>query len=144
MKKIPYFTCMLIMCLSITSKIQTSAIEHSVFGMSNAKALFREISLTGQNSTHAEFTKIPNVAQYQSADWDNSIGIASGVSVEKAIVIANENPEITYFFYAKDAVLLDLNYYGMIAFNKSTAVFFSGEPHWGSKSESDGYVRVME
>src|SRR5690242_17611427 len=42
-----------------------------------------------------------NVAQYKQGDWSGCLGIARGVSLEKALLIAKENPEITFFFYTK-------------------------------------------
>lgn len=48
-----------------------------------------------------DIKKITGVAQYGPAKWDNVIGMAKGISVEDAKAIADDDPEITFFFYTK-------------------------------------------
>lgn len=90
--------------------------------------------------------RIPNVAQYGQSDWNNVIGKAEQVTLEKAKEIANSNPDITYFFHVKGGrmVLIDKrtpeNIYRV--FFHGDAVFFTGEPWWGSaKNLADGYIK---
>lgn len=92
------------------------------------------------------FMKVPNVAQYKDADWSQVIGIAKDISLKEAVDIANGNEEITYFFYMKGNRMvletIDGNYR---VFRKGDAVFFAGEPWWGSAPGfADGYVKQVE
>lgn len=91
----------------------------------------------------AGFECYPNVAQYKQGDWSGCIGMAPGVSLEEALIIANRNPEITFFFYTKGGCLVletDTDYR---MFRYGDAVFFTGEPHFGSAPGlADGYVRT--
>lgn len=90
------------------------------------------------------FTRVPDVAQYGRGDWSQVVGMANDISLEKAGEIAKENPFVTYFFYMRNGRMTlptqDTN--GYYTFIKGDAVFFAGEPHWGSaKGFSDGYIR---
>lgn len=89
------------------------------------------------------YQKIPDVAQYKMADWDNVVGIAKGVSLEEARQIADEDPKIDFFFYTKGFQMVLENESGFRRFNQGDAVFFSGSPWWGSAPElADGYVKT--
>ena len=89
------------------------------------------------------FKKIPNVAQYKMADWSKVVGIAKGISLEKAYKIANENPDISFFFYTKGGqMVLEKDDGSYRVFRHGDTVFFSGEPWWGSAPGlADGYIR---
>ena len=90
------------------------------------------------------YERVPNVAQYGHADWNQVVGIARGITVEKAEEIADENPEITYFFYTTGCQMVleteDGNYR---VFRHGDTVFFAGEPWWGSAPGlADGYIKI--
>lgn len=89
------------------------------------------------------FKKIPNVAQYKMADWSKAVGIAKGISLEQAYKIANENPDITFFFYTKGGqMVLEKEDGSYRVFRHGDTVFFSGDPWWGSAPGlADGYTR---
>lgn len=89
------------------------------------------------------FKKIDNVAQYKNASWDNVIGIAKNISVDEALRIANDNPEITFFFHTKGyRMVLETTEGDYRVFNHGDTVFFSGEPWWGSAPGlADGYTK---
>lgn len=91
--------------------------------------------------------RIPDVAQYKQADWSNVIGRVENVSVDEAKAIANSDPNITFFFWVKGGrmILEDLRnpsdpIYRI--FYHGDAVFFTGEPWWGSAPDlADGYIK---
>lgn len=84
-----------------------------------------------------------DVAQYKQGDWSGCVGIARGVSVSEALAIANENPEITFFFYTKGYQMVLDTATDYRLFRHGDAVFFTGKPHFGSAvGLADGYVRV--
>lgn len=88
--------------------------------------------------------RIPDVAQYKESDWSNVICKAESVTLEQAKQIANENPDITYFFYVKGGrmVLEDKSQRIFRVFHHGDAVFFTGEPWWGSAPGlADGYIK---
>lgn len=89
------------------------------------------------------YERIADVAQYGGADWGGCIGVVSNISIEKAIEIADSNPEITYFFYMKGCqMVLDTGAGSYYVFCEGDAVFFSGSPAWGSAVDfADGYVK---
>lgn len=92
------------------------------------------------------FNKVPDVAQYKNADWDNLIGVAKGVSINQAYTIANENPDISFFFYTKGGqMVLETTNGDYRVFNNGDAVFFSGSPWWGSAPGlADGYTKFID
>lgn len=93
----------------------------------------------------AGFQKVPDVAQYKKADWSHVIGMARGVSLEEARNIANNNPEITFFFYTKGYQMVLENEDGYRQFKHGDAVFFSGIPWWGSAPGlADGYIKTQQ
>lgn len=97
------------------------------------------------NSTDLEgYQKIEDVAQYKEAVWSNVIGIAHHVSRSEAKKIADNNPEITYFFYTKGYLMILEKQDGTYRyFQMGDAVFFSDEPWWGSAPDlADGYIKV--
>lgn len=89
------------------------------------------------------YTKVEDVAQYGKADWSQVIGMAKNISREKAKQIADENPDITYFFYTKGCQMVLLTENGNYrVFHHGDTVFFTGEPWWGSAPGlADGYIK---
>jgi hypothetical protein len=92
------------------------------------------------------FEKIPNVAQYKMADWSQVVGIAKGITLDDAYKIANDNPDITFFFYTKGyQMVLEKEDGSYRVFRHGDTVFFSGQPWWGSAPGlADGYVKVSQ
>jgi hypothetical protein len=90
------------------------------------------------------YQKIPDVAQYKEADWNNVIGMARNVSLLEAKEIADGNTKITYFFYMKAGSMeLEKSDGTHRLFLHGDAVFFSGSPWWGTApGYSDGYVKL--
>jgi hypothetical protein len=90
------------------------------------------------------FQKVPDVAQYGGADWNNVIGISKGISLGQAYEIAHQHPEITYFFHMKGGRMSLRTPEGKWrVFNYGDAVFFTGEPWWGSaEGFADGYIKI--
>jgi hypothetical protein len=86
--------------------------------------------------------KTPDVAQYKGADWNNFISIEHDCSPEQAKRIAMCNPQITFFFICREYMVLEGPVYDKYgAFNPGDAVFFSGEPWYGSAPQCDGYQK---
>jgi hypothetical protein len=107
--------------------------------------LTAEIPQLGESAAHKNFKYIADVAQYKQADWSNAIGIAKGISLSEAFKIANENPDISYFFYTKGIQMVSENKDGSYRlFRHGDTVFFAGEPSWGTAPGlADGYIRVQ-
>lgn len=94
----------------------------------------------------SQWEKIENVAHYKEADWSNVVGRAENILPWEAFQIAERDPEITYFFYVKgyQMALENLNVEPAIwrVFQNGDAVFFKGEPWWGTaEGLADGYVK---
>lgn len=91
----------------------------------------------------SKFQIVKDVAQYKEASWDNVVGIAKNITRWQAFKIADNNPDITYFFFTKGGrMVLEKENGDFRVFNRGDAVFFSGEPWWGSAPGlADGYVR---
>ncbi len=94
--------------------------------------------------------KVPNVAQYKWASkgstWDNEIARKSGMTAESAQEFADKDQRINFFFFMNSSMFLEAGE-GCEAkgqFNPGDAVFFSGEPWWGSAPQADGYTRESE
>lgn len=85
-----------------------------------------------------QFQVKEGVAQYQGASWDNLVKKVSDVSLEEAKAIANSDANIDFFFYV-DGSEFRLT---QGKFSYQDAVFFSGEPWWGSAPGSIGYVKA--
>lgn len=89
------------------------------------------------------YEKIADVAQYKMADWSQVVGIAKNKSLAEAKAIADSHPEITFFFYTKGyQMVLEKEDGSYRVFHHGDAVFFSGQPWWGSAPGlADGYVK---
>ncbi|HEV8052960.1 MAG TPA: hypothetical protein VGP47_10750 [Parachlamydiaceae bacterium] len=96
------------------------------------------------DTTDLNYEFIQDVAQYKLADWSQAIGRKNGISVTEAKKIADENSEITFFFYTKAFSMILENPNGIRVFDHGDAVFFSGSPLWGSAPGlADGYVKTI-
>lgn len=92
----------------------------------------------------SSFQKIDNVAQYKFSDWSGVVGIAKNISRSEAMRIADENSEITFFFYTKGyQMVLETQQGDYRIFRHGDTVFFKGDPWWGSaEGLADGYVKI--
>lgn len=82
-----------------------------------------------------------NVAQYKGASWDTLMKRVKNTSVEQAKQIAQQDPNITFFFFMKGQSMyletIDMS------FDHKEAVFFSGSPWYGSAiGYSDAYEKI--
>lgn len=87
--------------------------------------------------------KTSDVAQYKGADWNNFIKKVSNCSVDEAKTIASQDTNISYFFFAREGMVLEgpvAQKYG--SFSPNDAVFFSGNPWFGSAPQCDTYQKV--
>ena len=83
------------------------------------------------------WVKIANTAQFQGANWDNFIQKESNCTPEKARRIAFTKPEITFYFFCRQTVILGER--GV--FDSGDAVFFTGEKWLGSAQQCDTYEK---
>jgi hypothetical protein len=81
----------------------------------------------------------PNVAQYGGANWNNWIATQNFGSVADAQNYAVQNPDITFFFYARQYMILSNGR----SFNPGDAAFFSGQPWFGSAPQCDSYQKFF-
>lgn len=85
-----------------------------------------------------QWKKIANVAMYYGANWDLMVCMKRGMTPESAQAYAIGVDEITFFFIATGTMVLE----GHGTFSPGDAVFFSGEPQWGTAPNlADGYVK---
>ncbi|WP_138429825.1 EndoS/ChiA family endoglycosidase [Fodinibius saliphilus] len=88
------------------------------------------------------WTKKSDVAQYKKANWKNFIKKEPDCPPPKAKRIALQNPEISFFFYCRDNLILEGPVYENHGpFNKGDAIFFSGEPWYGDAPQCDSYQK---
>jgi len=86
--------------------------------------------------------KNANVAMYAGANWSNLIKQVSNTTPQQARRIALLDPNITFFFYCRQPMYLNpLNGNQARQFNTGDAVFFSGEPWYGSAPQCDTYQK---
>lgn len=84
--------------------------------------------------------KTPNVAMYKGANWNALIKRVSNSSPEQAKRIALQNPDITFFFFCREYMVLE-NLGNEGIFYPGDAVFFTGEPWYGSAPQCDSYQK---
>jgi hypothetical protein len=86
---------------------------------------------------------VPNVAQYGGADWSNYVERHSGITLEQAQAIGAANPAISFFFYMRSGMYLEPKdgHPAKGMFNPGDAVFFSGQPWYGSAPQADAYEK---
>lgn len=97
-----------------------------------------------QYDGESQFHKLSNRAHSKSANWENIAGIAKGISVTEAKLIADQNPEITFFFYTKGCqMVLEREDASFGLFHHGDTIFFSEEPSWGTAPDlADGYEKL--
>jgi Glycosyl hydrolases family 18 len=88
------------------------------------------------------WTKKSDVAQYASADWSNFEHQESNCNLARARRIATMNPEITFFSLCREPMVLNGTGSGQNrVFQAGDAVFFSGQPWYGSAPQCDSYEK---
>lgn len=107
---------------------------------------FKSININFQNQIIMKWIKVPNVAMYGKADWNSGfIKIINNTSAEAAQVIAGEDPNITFFFFARQGMYLPPlskePRFQNGQFSPGDAVFFKGGPWWGSAPQCDAYEK---
>ena len=85
------------------------------------------------NAQGSSVVKTANVAQYGKGDWSGMLRKGNYASADDALQAANNGE--TFFFYCRGP--LDLG--PGKQFNTGDAVYFSGEPWWGSAPQCDAY-----
>ena len=86
--------------------------------------------------------KKSNTAQYKRADWKNFIKKETNCTPEKARRIAFMDPEITFYFFCREPMVLEGPVYEKYGpFNAGDAVFFKGEPWLGDAPQCDTYEK---
>ena len=81
--------------------------------------------------------KMDNVAEYKGASWNNFLKTVSNTTVENAQKIADEDNNVTFFFYCRQPIMLDSR-----SFKAGDAVFFSGQPWYGNAPQCDAYQKM--
>lgn len=88
------------------------------------------------------WTKTANVAMYEGANWNSLVKIEPECSPEQARRIALLDPDISFFFHCRDAmVLTNPKWSAPRQFNPGDCAFFSGKPWFGSAPQADGYIK---
>src|SRR5437763_11495192 len=88
------------------------------------------------------WTKTPNVAMYGQADWSGYQKTVSNCSPQQAQRIAILDPAIRFFFFARETmVLTNPSWPEPKVFQPGDAVFFTGDPWWGSAPQCDAYQK---
>ena len=77
--------------------------------------------------------KVPNVAMYEGANWDNYLYTQNFPTPLAAIWKAPT--AASFFFYCRSALILTNGR----SFNPGDAVYFMGSPWWGSAPQCDAY-----
>ena len=98
-----------------------------------------------ERATVHEYQKIPGVAQYGDGDWSGYITTIHDMTLEEAKAFANQSDKINYFFHMKTGMAMGRlgGPCGVHVFQPGDAVFFSGEPWWGSApGVADGYIKI--
>lgn len=85
--------------------------------------------------------KKTNVAMFKGANWNTLIKKVPNCTPEKAKRIALKNPKISFFFFCREYMILE-NLGDKGIFNPGDAVFFSGEPWYGSAPQCDSYEKT--
>jgi len=77
--------------------------------------------------------KVPNVAMYEGANWDNYLYTQKFPTGEAAMWKAPT--AASFFFYCRGPLILTNGR----SFNPGDAVYFTGSPWWGSAPQCDAY-----
>ena len=102
-----------------------------------------------EDQSNYKWVKRSNVGQYKGANWDNLVKRVSNVSVDEAKEIADQDPNISYFFIMKTSMFLEGKFgiHGWTEkgyFAPNEAVFFTGRPWYGSAPMADAYEKEFE
>lgn len=81
----------------------------------------------------ANVQKVPNVAMYEGANWDNYLTTQNFITPEAAMWKAPG--AANFFFYCRGPLILKNGR----SFNTGDAVYFTGMPWWGSAPQCDAY-----
>ncbi|MCV9930324.1 glycosyl hydrolase family 18 protein [Flavobacterium sp. LS1R49] len=87
------------------------------------------------------WTKKANSAMFKGANWNTLIKKVSNCTPELAKRIAIKDPKISFFFFCREAMILE-NLGDKGIFRAGDAVFFSGEPWYGSAPQCDSYEKT--
>jgi len=88
------------------------------------------------------WSKTANVAMYKGANWDSYVKTVSGCSPQQAQRIALLDPDISFFFFCRDYMVLENPAWpASRVFNSGDAVFFRGAPWYGSAPQCDSYQK---
>lgn len=60
-----------------------------------------EIHSEAHVQQQAYFERQPDLGQYKGSDYSNVVRVARGITVDKAMEIASQDPNIDYFMYVK-------------------------------------------
>lgn len=85
------------------------------------------------NEPGGSIQKVPNVAMYGEANWDNYLYTQNFPNVNAAFQAAGT--EASFFFYCRGPMVLGNGR----SFQTGDAVFFTGIPWWGSAPQCDSY-----
>lgn len=86
-----------------------------------------------QNEPGGSIQKVPNVAMYGEAKWDNYLYTQNFPTLNAAFQAAGT--EASFFFYCRGPMVLGNGR----SFQTGDAVFFTGTPWWGSAPQCDSY-----
>lgn len=86
-----------------------------------------------------QWQKTAGVAMYDDANWEQEVYRQSGMTAETALVYANTDDRVMFFFYMN--ANMSLPKHGN--FSPGDAVFFSGKPWLGSAPMADTYEKVI-
>jgi hypothetical protein len=102
-----------------------------------------EIMIDSSVEAH-DYGFIKDAAQYGGANWSNVLGVAKGITTEQAKAIADNNPEITSFFYTKGGrMILVADDGGYYVFHHGDTVFFDEPVWWAWATDlADGYTKT--
>jgi Glycosyl hydrolases family 18 len=88
------------------------------------------------------WTKTANVAMFEGADWSSFSKVVGNCSPPQAQRIAMRDPTIRFFFVCREPMVLTNPAWPQPrTFAPGDAVFFTGEPWWGSAPQCDGYQK---
>ncbi len=88
------------------------------------------------------WAKTPDVAMYKGADWSGLVETVSQCSPGLAFRIARLNPDISFFFFCREGMVLEATAGNPTrVFNPGDAVFFTGTPWFGSAPQCDAYQK---
>lgn len=104
---------------------------------------FQEIS-TGQRD-EVKFNHVPDAAQYKGSDYTNAVRVERRITVERALEIAKNDPEIDYFVYVKGGMMV-LEFMPGQKYDPQQdplRLVRKGNFMFDNKQEAYGYMRVF-